>query len=160
MFCPKCGTQLGESKTCPNCGFVVPDVPVQQPSNPAPVAQPVNSVPTAQYQAPAQQYSAPAQQYSAPSVSAQPAKKSTPGLTLSSIIMYGVALIVVIMAFMAAQRISEAGLAISSIESVGGKTLEEAYYQYSGPFYQGIAIIVRATGIFFASVLAFLGYKG
>lgn len=69
------------------------------------------------------------------------------------------AVVVLIMSFIAASKISSAGLEIMSIESVGGKTLEEAYYQGLGGIYSGYAIIVRTIGIFFASVLVWLGLK-
>lgn len=76
------------------------------------------------------------------------------------IVYFILAAIVLLFAFNAASSISSAGLNIASIESVGGKTLEEAYYQYSGELYLGYATMVCTTGIFFAAVLAYLGIKG
>ena len=67
------------------------------------------------------------------------------------------ALITVIMSFMAASNISNGGYQIMQIKSVGGQTLEEAYYQQLGGIYSGYAMFVRTCGIFFASVLAGIG---
>jgi len=55
---------------------------------------------------------------------------------------------IMIMFFMAASGVSNAGKNISMIESVGGKTLEEAYYTQVGNIYQSCAIAIRALGIF------------
>lgn len=132
MFCPKCGTEIDfTAQTCPQCGAEIPD-------NTTVVA---DSEKNAQAPAP------------------------TPSTSLKSrsylkIIYFALAVIVLFFSFSAASSISSAGLNIASIESVGGKTLEEAYYQYSGELYLGYAAMVRTTGIFFAAVLAYLGIKG
>ena len=44
-----------------------------------------------------------------------------------------------------------------SIESVGGKTLEEAYYHDLGYIYEGYCVAVRAIGAFCSSVLLLFG---
>lgn len=134
MFCPKCSTEIdSSSKTCPQCG-------VEIPSAPSPI------VDTPKYA------SAPT-----PSITPSTAPKTHASL---KIVYFILAAIVLLFAFSAASSISSAGLNIASIESVGGKTLEEAYYQYSGELYLGYATMVRTTGIFFAAVLAYLGIKG
>ena len=134
MFCQKCGTEIdSSSKTCPQCG-------VEIPSAPSPI------VDTPKYA------SAPT-----PSITPPTAPKTHASL---KIVYFILAAIVLLFAFSAASSISSAGLNIASIESVGGKTLEEAYYQYSGELYLGYATMVRTTGIFFAAVLAYLGIKG
>ena len=63
------------------------------------------------------------------------------------------------MFFIAASNIVAGGNEIMQIRSVGGKTLEEAYYNELGSIYVGYAMISRALGIFFASVLVWLGLK-
>ena len=63
------------------------------------------------------------------------------------------------MFFIAAGTISECGNQIMQIQSVGGRTLEEAYYAEVGIIYTAYATIVRACGIFFASILAWFGLK-
>ena len=55
---------------------------------------------------------------------------------------------ILIMFFISASKISDAGRNISRISSVGGKTLEEAYYTEVGEAYNGYALALRAFGIF------------
>ena len=45
------------------------------------------------------------------------------------------------MFFMAASSIADGGSEIMQIQSVGGKTLEEAYYAELGTIYSGYAMI-------------------
>ena len=73
---------------------------------------------------------------------------------------FALSAITLILSFVAASSVSKGGLDIAGIQSVGGKTLEEAFYQYSGSVYAGYSNFMRASGIFFASVLAYLGIKG
>lgn len=75
------------------------------------------------------------------------------------VLYFGVAIIVLLMFFVAANNISKGGDEIMQIESVGGRTLEEAYYAELGAIYSGYATIARALGIFCASVLVWLGIK-
>ena len=65
--------------------------------------------------------------------------------------------VLIIMFFSAASSIKIGGLEIMSIESVGGKTLEEAYYQNLGYVYEGYCIAVRAIGVFCSSMLLLFG---
>lgn len=67
--------------------------------------------------------------------------------------------VVLFMFFSAASKIAESGLNIMYIQSVGGNTLDEAYYFELGGIYAGYAMITRALGIFFASTLVWLGFK-
>ena len=67
------------------------------------------------------------------------------------------AIVLFIMFFSAANSIKTGGLEIMSIESVGGKTLEEAYYQNLGYVYEGYCVVVKALGVFCSSVLLFFG---
>lgn len=78
---------------------------------------------------------------------------------LIKVIYLGLAAVVLVMFFMAASSIADGGSEIMQIQSVGGQTLEEAYYFELGTIYSGYAMIARALGIFFASVLAWLGLK-
>lgn len=68
-----------------------------------------------------------------------------------------IALVLLIMFFSAANSIKTGGLEIMSIESVGGKTLEEAYYQNLGYIYEGYCVVVKALGVFCSSILLFFG---
>ena len=65
--------------------------------------------------------------------------------------------VLLIMFFSAANSIKIGGLEIMSIESVGGKTLEEAYYQSLGYIYEGYCVAIRAIGIFCSSILLLFG---
>ncbi len=85
-----------------------------------------------------------------------PAKQNNP---LKLIIFCVLAVIVLVLCMVAAGQIASHGEEISLIESVGGKTLEEAYYTELGGIYGGIAMTIRALGLFGAGVLAYLGLK-
>jgi hypothetical protein len=58
------------------------------------------------------------------------------------------AALVLLMSLYAAHCVVAGGMEIGSIESVGGKTLEEGYYQELATVYAGYAAMIRATGIF------------
>lgn len=75
------------------------------------------------------------------------------------IIYFVIAGIVLIMFFSAASSVSSAGNSISEISSVGGKTLEEAYYHNLRGVYSGISTALSATGITLSSILAWFGIK-
>lgn len=69
------------------------------------------------------------------------------------------AITVIIIFFLAANSVVKGGNEIMKIESVGGRTLEEAYYQELGKVYSGFAMAIRGFGIFAAGVLLKLGFK-
>lgn len=130
MFCPKCGTGVEEGvQVCPNCGMDFSTV-----SSKEKVVTEVKDT-----------------------CSSVPAKESSN--ILIKVIYFGLAAVVLVMFFMAASSIADGGNEIMQIQSVGGQTLEEAYYSELGTIYSGYAIIARALGIFFASLLAWLGLK-
>lgn len=133
MFCPKCGAQLGESTVCSNCGFNVNEV--NTASN--------DSIPKVE-------------ETSLNTIAEERAKRK---IMIKLIVFSVLAVVVLVMFLMAASKISESGLNILGIQSVGGKTLEEAYYFELGNIYAGYAMIARALGIFFASTLVWLGLK-
>lgn len=133
MFCPKCGKQFEEAqRCCSNCGYELPNNVTLFEANNGKI---ITTTPTY-----------------------QDANRS-PNLTVRTV-FFLLAAVVLAMSLYSAHCITTGGMDISSIESVGGQTLEEAYYQYSGMVYTGYAAAVRATGIFFASVLSYLGIKG
>lgn len=95
-----------------------------------------------------------------------PAKSSSKKSNLSSTdegsnktLGYAVATIIFLLSFYGAHSISAAGTAISEIQSVGGQTLEEAYYFELGGIYSGLANMARATGIFFSSLIVLITNK-
>lgn len=132
MFCPKCGNSVeDELGVCPNCGL---DFSTIKQENKASV------------------------EVTAPTNTNQNTQTSS-GNPVIRFVYFGLAAVVLIMFFMAASSIADGGNEIMQIQSVGGKTLEEAYYAELGTIYSGYAMISRALGIFFASVLAWLGLK-
>lgn len=134
MFCPKCGKDVGEGiQTCPSCGLDFSTM-----SSKPNVVNDVQS-----------------QRYDTPVVPKQENGRNT----IVMIAFLGLAVVVLIMFFMAASSIANGGSEIMQIQSVGGQTLDEAYYFELGGIYTGYAMISRALGIFFASVLVWLGIK-
>ena len=133
MFCPKCGIEnANEVETCTSCGYVF-----SAANEASTETENVNTVNTVQL----------------------PKTENLSKKKILGIAMWIIALLVLILAFVAASNIIKGGVEISSIQSVGGKTLEEAYYQELGTVYKGYAGIVRAFGIFMASVLAYFGFN-
>ena len=63
------------------------------------------------------------------------------------------------MCLFSAKTIKTSGTEISLIESVGGKTLEEAYYHSLGMIYFALGNVVTAIGIFFCAVLIWCGLR-
>lgn len=146
MFCPKCGTPIDAAvEVCPNCGTAIPRTTPTE-NTPVESVSPEQQVKSHDVPTPTPVYT----------LASTPAKK----YAALRIVYFLLAALVLLLSFSAASSISSAGLNIASIESVGGKTLEEAYYQYSGELYLGYATIARTVGIFFAAVLAYLGIKG
>lgn len=134
MFCPKCGTVIEEGvNVCPNCGLDITTVDQASKAMVTPtVAIPATPI-------------------------SESAKKV--GSPVIKFVYFGLAAVVLIMFFIAAGNIVSGGNEIMQIQSVGGRTLEEAYYYELGSIYAGYAMISRALGIFFASVLVWLGLK-
>lgn len=132
MFCPKCGTNVEDgSGVCSNCGL---DFSAIKQDNKTSVEV----------------------------TALAHTNQKTQTLFRNSVVRFvyfGLAAVVLVMFFMAASSIADGGKEIMQIQSVGGETLEEAYYAELGLIYSGYAIIARALGIFFASVLAWLGLR-
>lgn len=140
MFCPKCGSTLNDvTKICNSCGYNASEVV----SNAIVNDNVVNTIKT----------------NVKPNNHTSYTSKSKEKNIFLMVIYIGLAAIVLAMCFMGAKNIVEAGKEIMTIQSVGGKTLEEAYYAELGTLYAGYAIVVRAIGISFASILVMLGIK-
>ena len=134
MFCPKCGTTIAEGNVCPKCGL---DISTIDQSS---IVGEKTTTETSSTQ-----------------VEAENDKKTE--YPVVRFVYFGIAIVVLIMFFIAANNISSGGKEIMQIQSVGGKTLEEAYYFELGSIYAGYAMISRAIGIFFSSVLVWIGLK-
>ena len=133
MYCPKCGKETADSSmTCPFCGFDFSTVASDVNKSESEVSK-------------------------NPTELQEQTKQVKKVFNTKLLIFCVLALITIIMSFMAASNISDGGYQIMQIKSVGGQTLEEAYYQQLGSIYSGYAMFVRACGIFFASVLVGIG---
>ena len=135
MFCPKCGSKIEGTNICSNCSFDASSVE----SNMTPSAPPVVESP--------------------PTTSTTLITHTENTIIIKKIVFIIIGAVVLFMFFSAASKISESGLNIMNIQSVGGTTLEEAYYFELGGIYEGYATIARALGIFFGSALVWLGLK-
>ena len=132
MFCPKCGTNVGdEMDVCSNCGLDFSTIKKEDKSNTEVTV----------------------------SANVSQSTQTSSGNMFIRVIYFGLAAVVLVLFFMAANSIAEGGSEIMQIQSVGGKTLEEAYYAELGMIYSGYAMIARAVGVFFASVLAWFGLR-
>lgn len=86
-------------------------------------------------------------------------KKSIKVFNIKIIISTIISILIFIIFLYAANEISESGKNIMNIQSVGGKTLEEAYYFELGRIYGAYAMISRAIGIFFSAIILCIGIK-
>ena len=142
MYCPKCGKEIADGENvCPNCGFDFSTVDSDTNGSQTEVGLD-SEIP-----------------YN-PTESQAKNEQGKRVFNTKLLIFCVLALITIIMSFMAASNISDGGYQIMQIKSVGGQTLEEAYYQQLGSVYAGYAMFVRTCGIFFASVLVGFGLNG
>ena len=139
MYCPKCGKETADSSmTCPFCGFDFSTVDSDTNGSQSEVGL-ESKIPQSHAE------------------SQEQTKQVKKVFNTKMLAFCVLALITITMSFMAASNISDGGYQIMQIKSVGGQTLEEAYYQQLGSIYSGYAMFVRACGIFFASVLVGIG---
>lgn len=141
MFCPYCGTEIpDEVKVCPNCEK---ELPVETPEE-------TKAVETVEEDAVTE----------APSQKKKKFKWPYLVYRILKLAAFCALAVYVYHQFMlAADSISLGGEMISRIESVGGRTLEEAYYAQLGNIYAGYTIATRALGTAIAGVLVGLGLK-
>lgn len=128
MYCKQCGSVLDADGHCPNCGAV------QELAAPA---QATVTMPAA-----------------AGAVSGMTPQKRS-GFQMWAYIAAGV--VTLILFFVAAHLVAAGGSEIMQIQSVGGKTLEEAYYFELGNVYAGYAMALRGAGIFGGASLILKG---
>lgn len=119
MYCTNCGTPIEEGNVCPRCGQTAKTITKQEEKNSGVVPE---------------------------STSQRQAEKQE---NKRNYFMIGCGVLVAVLFFIAAGLVADGGSGIMQIESVGGKTLEEAYYFELGSVYAGYAMALRATGIFF-----------
>lgn len=76
-----------------------------------------------------------------------------------SIVCFAVAGLILILSLVACFKIMGGAGDMSSLRSVGGTTVAEAYYNYCGAVYGGFALFVMAFGLFASGLLAYLGFN-
>lgn len=72
---------------------------------------------------------------------------------------YVIAVIILIMFIVAGFNVASHGKEISKIISVGGKTLQEAYYHELGGIYFGYSVALYAVGVSLSTFIFYLGYR-
>ena len=80
--------------------------------------------------------------------------------SLTKLVFYCVlALFVLLTFFNVSADIKIYGLNVSNISSVGGKTLEEAYYYEIGNIFMALSSAISAFGVFLSAILVYIGIK-
>jgi len=75
------------------------------------------------------------------------------------VIFPSLGLVVLIIFIIGGSKIGAGASDMMNLRSQSGNSVAEAYYQYSGAVYSGIAAAVYGLGLFFASTLVWLGFK-
>lgn len=136
-ICPHCGASIEEEyKICPNCGY---DVASQKSATNG--------------------FASPREMDMPEAPSTPVAAKGTIFQSKKTVVFLILAVIVFIMSLVAGNQISNAASQIGQIRSVGGQTLEEAYYVQLNNLYSGYAVFVRTCGVFFAGIFIYFGWK-
>lgn len=136
MFCPKCGALVDdERRICPQCQLDFETIDTEEINSTIPANIPDNENKDKNN------------------------SKNNGFRTALMLLFFALAATVIILFFMAAGKIVDGGNEIMHIRSVGGRTLEEAYYHELGKIFKAFAMITRGTGIFFASVLVWMGIQ-
>lgn len=86
-------------------------------------------------------------------------KKNNKFRLVFEIILYIVAVVIIVMTFNGTEEIESAAYRMSTLRSVDGKSVAEAYYQYYGSFLYGLATVIKAFGIALGIVVAYIGSK-
>ena len=166
LFCPRCGSPILQGiSQCPNCGFGLPNIPSQNSNSSFPNSSGLHTenkmIFCPKYLSGETKCKKCGAKLKAPSAKTfhthdtESRKISIIRLVLSIVM----AAFILYEMFQAADNVLQGGKDIMGIESVGGKTLEEAYYFYLGKVYNGYATVIRMLGVFFASVLVMLGLQ-
>ena len=144
MNCPKCGSDNQDTvKQCENCGFgFYPEEKIELPD-----------------------YVMTTSKFSDISKPVAVEDKLLLGTeryicskeTVLGIFLFVIAAIVFLFSIVGALSIFHGGSEIAEIQSVGGKTLEEAYYYRLHSVYNGYGFLVLTVGIFCTSVLSAAG---
>lgn len=141
-YCPQCGAPLNSDGTCSACGYSLD----------------VSSY--GQVHRRTSKLSNPRMKRA--STEKQPKSMATNNQKwrIMRLIIFLIFAVFIIIAFeIAADLIARGGRGIGEIESVGGRTLEEAYYYELQFVYKGYSLAVRTFGKALAVIFAYLGGK-
>lgn len=140
MYCPKCGAKNSEkNETCENCGYFFTERESKEIVTGTILLK-------------------------RDPQDASPAPKRNKTATLSAVkkylpnLIFLTAVFVLLLSITGAVCLFIGGARISDIHSVGGKTLEEAYYSRLQLIYHGFAFFVLSMGVFMSGTLSFFGF--
>jgi hypothetical protein len=131
MYCPRCGKPAENGElVCSNCGLDFATL------NPAYAPKPESAL-----------------------AEVKEIAKGLKKLNIRLICFSIIALSILIISFIAAQKISGSAFEITQIRTSGGSTVNEVYYREMGKIYEGYAMFIRECGVFFATVLVGMGLR-
>ena len=132
-FCKNCGKELpSDAICCPNCGERQTEAQTPPVNQSAPVSQP-----TPTYQPPV----------------------AKPHINVMAIVWFAVGGLELLLSIIAGFMIMGGAGDMSTLRSVGGESVAEYFYQYSGAVNKGIAVAVFAFGFFGGGIFARFGFK-
>lgn len=160
-ICPECGHEITKNtKTCIQCGFPFEDVFFEEETVLSDAGNSISKIKAEDNIVKNFGNSNENNYYINNKKQFVENNQTLAGIRVFAAIVYIVlAVVVLIMSFSAARSILEGGNEIMKIQSVGGRTLEEAYYQELGEVYAGQAMMCRTIGVFFAAVLVWMGLR-
>lgn len=140
-YCKKCGNEVpGDAVCCPKCGEKIDsesNMNINQPS--------VDNSDQSGYV------------YQNGNAYQSTVKKSN--VNIMSIVWFAVGGLVLLLSIIAGFMIMGGAGDMTTLRSVGGETVAEYFYQYSGTVNKGIALAVFAFGFFGGGIFARFGFK-
>ena len=88
-----------------------------------------------------------------------PAHSETKKTDHKNIFLFIMAAVVLILCILASNTIGTYAEEMASIRSVGGTSINEAYFQAHGHIYEGVSQLIIAIGLFMSSILVWMGIK-
>ena len=86
-------------------------------------------------------------------------KKPNKNIVILKVVIFILALVVVIMFFNGAESVKQSSSSMLNLRSVGGKSVDEAYYQYYGTFLGGLSTAIKGLGITCGVIILYIGSK-
>lgn len=88
-----------------------------------------------------------------------PAHSETKKTDHKNIFLFIMAAVVLILCIFASNTIGTYAEEMAYIRSVGGTSINEAYFQAHGHIYEGVSQLIIAIGLFMSSILVWMGIK-